>query len=192
MKNFIQDGKSLPVALSGTVVSGAVAKIGSLVGVYSQSGDNGDSVEVSFEGVYEVAKEAPLVISQGDRLYWDAGASKMTKTSAGNTFAGFAAAAALSAATVVEIKLVAGDSSASLSASAYVAPLSGTLTGTTDDTIEDVADIALSTSDTYSDAAVNSAVNAAILDVNLQLKELQVKQEEILDALVAAGLMAAS
>jgi len=61
--------------------------------------------------------------------------------------------------------------------------LAGTLTGSTDGTIADVADIALSTSDTYTDAAVNAAVNAAILDLNLQLKELQVKMNAILVAL---------
>lgn len=61
--------------------------------------------------------------------------------------------------------------------------IAGTLTGTTDGTMEDVADIALSTSDTYTDAAVNTAVNAAILSLNLQLKELQTKLNELIAAL---------
>lgn len=70
---------------------------------------------------------------------------------------------------------------------AAVADLTGTLTGTTDDVMEDVADIALSESDTYTDAAVNAAVNAAILTMNLQLKELQVKINELVTALQGSG-----
>lgn len=61
--------------------------------------------------------------------------------------------------------------------------IAGTLTGTTDGTMEDVADIALSTSNTYTDSAVNTAVNAAIGEVNLQLKELQTKLNELIAAL---------
>lgn len=68
-----------------------------------------------------------------------------------------------------------------------VAVLTGTLTGTTDDVMEDVADIAISEGDTYTDAAVNTAVNAAILKMNLQLKELQVKQNELIAALQGSG-----
>ncbi len=70
---------------------------------------------------------------------------------------------------------------------AAIAVLTGTLTGTTDDVMEDIADIALSTTDTYTDAAVNAAVNAAILTANLELKELQVKLNELTVALQGSG-----
>lgn len=74
-------------------------------------------------------------------------------------------------------------------AQAAEADIAGTLTGTTDGTMANVADIALSTSDTYADADVNTAVNVAIAAVNLQLKELQVKQNALLAKLRAAGVL---
>lgn len=51
-------------------------------------------------------KEAPLVINTGDKVYWDATAGKVTKTSAGNTYCGVCVEAAASAATTVTILLM--------------------------------------------------------------------------------------
>lgn len=59
----------------------------------------------------------------------------------------------------------------------------------TDLAIVDVADIALSTSDTYTDADVNGAVNAAILEVNGQLAAIESKLNELIAALVTAGVL---
>ena len=176
--------------VSGDVIVFAQVGVGVVIGTVA-SGDEG---VLQMMGVFLLAKEAPLVMSQGDRLYWDAGAKKFTKTVGSNMVAGFAYADATSAATSVEIMLIpmADSDPGQLAQAAVVADLAGTLTGSTDDTIADVADIALSTSDTYTDAAVNTAVNAAILDLNLQLKELHVKQKELTAALKTAGLMATS
>jgi hypothetical protein len=76
-----------------------------------------------------------------------------------------------------------------LSSAAAIPDLAGALTGATDGTIVDVAAIALSTSDTYTDAAVNTAVNTAITSVNLQLKELQDKVNDILAAARETGVI---
>ena len=52
-----------------------------------------------------ITKTTPLVITQGDALYWDDGAREVTKTAAGNHHIGLAAADALSGATTVTTML---------------------------------------------------------------------------------------
>jgi len=54
----------------------------------------------------EINKEAPLVISGGDTVYWDDGAKKVTKTAQGNTKCGMAVEDAASADTVAYIHLM--------------------------------------------------------------------------------------
>lgn len=60
-----------------------------------------------------------------------------------------------------------------------VALLAGSMTGSTDGTIANVAAVTTSGGNTYSD----TMLNAVITDLNLQLKELQVK----LNALITAN-----
>jgi hypothetical protein len=73
---------------------------------------------------------------------------------------------------------------------AAVADLGGSLTGTTDGDLADIAAINLSTSDSYTDAAVNTAVNAVVTAANLQIKELQVKVNDLLAKLRLANIIA--
>jgi len=74
-----------------------------------------------------------------------------------------------------------------------VADLAGALTGTADGALADVADIDIASA--AADAAnptaaeIDTAVNAAIAETNEQLKELQVKNNELLAALRAAGVV---
>lgn len=57
------------------------------------------------EAEIEAPKEAPLVISAGDTLYWDNTAKVMTKTATANTKCGVATEDAASADTVVQMHL---------------------------------------------------------------------------------------
>ncbi len=105
-KNHVQKGKVMPWT-NGTeaaVVSGEVVVVGTLVGVALGDIAIGVTGELALEEVWEVAKEAPLVIAQGDVVYWDATAGEIDKT-ATNVLAGKAFAAAASAATTVLVKL---------------------------------------------------------------------------------------
>jgi predicted RecA/RadA family phage recombinase len=205
-QNFVESGDQITVVLGSgetSFASGKLYKIGAQVGVMlsltrlgqtvfnNVASAEGDIAVVALEGVYEVTKDTPLVISVGDALYYNASEANLTKTAAGNTFCGFAHEAAGSSATTVKVRLWAGDSTEQGQA-AVVAALAGTLTGTVDGTLADVAAIALSTSNTYTDAAVNSAVNTAITSTNLQLKELQTKLNAILTALKDAEIMASA
>lgn len=106
-KNHIQKGSAMPYtnATGSDIASGDVVVVGTLVGI--AMGDIADTAtgELAIEEVWEVAKAAPLVIAQGDLLYWDTADSNVNKTATDNTLAGVAFAGAVSAATTVYIKL---------------------------------------------------------------------------------------
>lgn len=82
MKNYIQDGEAinLVVPAATTYVAGDVVPIGNLTGIAVTGGTTGDTIVVNMCGVYELAKTAPLAITQGDRLFWNTSTKKVTKT----------------------------------------------------------------------------------------------------------------
>lgn len=105
-KNFVQQGKVMTWT-NGTgaaVASGEVVVVGSMVCVALGAIAIGANGELSTEGVWEVAKETPLVINQGDKVYWDDANNRIDKTDT-NVYAGKAFATAGSAATTVLVKL---------------------------------------------------------------------------------------
>ncbi len=107
MKNFIQKGE-VTTYTNGTgsaIAAGDLVKIGLRVGVAAVDIAVGASGAVAMDGVYEVTKEAPLVITQGDLLYLDATSGQLDKTASAQTLAGYAFASAVSAAVVVQVKL---------------------------------------------------------------------------------------
>ena len=90
MVNYIQEGDRLQVtAGEGGITSGAVVLVGTKVTVAVTSALQIQVAVVATSGVYEIAK-ATGAITKGDALYWDATASKLTKTSLSNTLAGYA------------------------------------------------------------------------------------------------------
>ena len=104
MKNKIKDGKSLQYTATAAIVSGEVVPMNDLHGVAITDAAIGEVVEVLLSGVFEIPKEAPLVINQGDMLYWDIATKKADKTNT-NKFIGYAVVAAGSADTTVQCKL---------------------------------------------------------------------------------------
>lgn len=107
MKNFVQRGDVITYKNAGAAIkSGDVVPLAAGVGVAAVDiAATTGSGSVVMEGVFKLAKEAPLVIAQGDKLYWDNTAKVFTKTAMGNTIAGFAHEAALSADTTVLVNL---------------------------------------------------------------------------------------
>jgi predicted RecA/RadA family phage recombinase len=104
MKNFIQEGKTIEVTASGSAIaSGDLVVVGDMVGVSAVDIADGETGTVWLMGVYEAPKASPLVINQGDTLYFDG--TELTKTATGNSFAGYAHADAASADSVVLVKL---------------------------------------------------------------------------------------
>jgi predicted RecA/RadA family phage recombinase len=80
MKNFVQKGSTLTMTAPADVTSGQLVVVGSIVGVAGFDAATGTDVEITVEGVFELPKVTTDVIAQGDKLYWDSGQAKLTKT----------------------------------------------------------------------------------------------------------------
>ncbi len=105
-QNHVQKGDAMPWT-NGTgsaVASGDVVVVSAMVCVALGDIADGEEGNLATCEVFEVAKEAPLVIAQGDIVYWDAVNSNIDKTDT-NVRAGKAFAAAASADTTVLVKL---------------------------------------------------------------------------------------
>ncbi len=128
MKNYIQDGKVIVVeAPEDGIVSGQIVNVGVMSGVAASSGDEGDSVAVNLEGVFEVEKTTSLVITAGDEVYVNTTTNKVTKTITDKPL-GVAFASAESADTTVIVKLIPkkGDTNSTITQAANVAAIGAT------------------------------------------------------------------
>lgn len=107
MKNYIQPGKTVTVIAGGTVASGDPVLSGSIFGVAAYGAVLNDEVELDTEGVFELPKITTDDIGVGDKLYWDAGNSKLTKTAGTGSkpLVGFATKAAGNGVTTVQCSL---------------------------------------------------------------------------------------
>ncbi|MBN9308727.1 DUF2190 family protein [Devosia sp.] len=111
MKNFIQPGNVLTVtAPAGGVESGAALLVGSLFGIANGNAAEGEDVELSLTGIYELPKVSAQAWTQGAKLYWD-NATKLVTTAAAagaNALIGVAAKAAANPSATGEVRLSAG------------------------------------------------------------------------------------
>jgi len=83
---------------AGAVSAGQVVVIGDVVLIAHRDIAAGELGALAAEGgVYDVAKEAPLVVADGVLLYWDDTANKVTTTAGANKRFGNARGSALSA-----------------------------------------------------------------------------------------------
>jgi predicted RecA/RadA family phage recombinase len=106
MKNYIQPGKVLTLIAPTTLLSGAVVIVGSFVGIAATDAAEGSPIEVSTEGVFELAKMAPQVWAQGSLVYWDGAAAKATTFATGGLpLVGIATESAGSATTIGRVKI---------------------------------------------------------------------------------------
>ena len=105
-QNFVQKGEVIPftVPASTTIASGDGVVVGAMFGVALNPGVAADQIQVALEGVFTLAKGSGA-ISVGAKVYWDAANKVITTTASGNTFAGYAYAAALSGDTQLNVIL---------------------------------------------------------------------------------------
>jgi predicted RecA/RadA family phage recombinase len=130
MKNFIQKGNVLQYTAGADVSSGDVVVSGDYVGIAVADIANGETGSVSIEGVYELAKEASLVVAQGDKLYWATDDEEVT-LDVSDTPIGTAFEASGSAATTVLVRLAGDSATAQAENVAQVTTADGTDAGTT-------------------------------------------------------------
>lgn len=105
MKTQINKGRAIEITAGGNIASGAPVKVGSLVGIASNTYVSGDTAVIWLEGTHFINKTASQAWTAGVLLYWDATAGSFTTTSSGNTLAGYAYADAASADTTGYILL---------------------------------------------------------------------------------------
>lgn len=104
-KLYVMSGDVLDHTPSSAVSSGQVLVLGKRVGVALGDIAANATGAVRVRGVFVLAKKSTDDMAQGALLYWDAVAGNLTTTTTSNTLAGFAATAAGSGATTVEISL---------------------------------------------------------------------------------------
>src|SRR5687768_6208550 len=95
MTNKIREGKSIEYSNSGSAISaGDVVVLESSIGVALTDIDaTTGKGTVEIEGVFELAAVNDDAFGQGEDLFWDSSAGKLTQVGAGNTYAGIAAKA---------------------------------------------------------------------------------------------------
>lgn len=112
MKTFIQDGKLMNYANSGSaILSGAIVPIGNLLGVAAVNIDATTGTgAVAMEGVFSLNKATGETWAQGDPIFYDKSAINCTKTPTSNadTLIGHAWEAQLNADTTGLVKLLEG------------------------------------------------------------------------------------
>lgn len=105
MQNQINEGTTLEWTngTGGDIASGKLVVIGSIVGVAMGIIKNGATGVVNVRpGIVEMGKTAALAITQGDKLYINAGTGLVTKTNT-DTFVGYAAKAEIGASATVQV-----------------------------------------------------------------------------------------
>lgn len=107
LADYVQADDRIPYTNGGTALAiGDVVVLASGVSaaVCDRAFAANAAGSLATRGIFLCAKEAPLVIAIGAKVYWDNTAKKVTTTSASNTECGIAVAAALSADTTVLVR----------------------------------------------------------------------------------------
>lgn len=103
--NFVAAGNSIEVtAPVGGVVGGAVYKQGEFIGVVEATAAEGEIFTLHLAGAWTVPKATSLVITKGDKVYWDVADGNFNKTSTDNFYAGKAFSTAASNDTTFDIR----------------------------------------------------------------------------------------
>ncbi len=106
MKNYLQPGKTLTVASPGTITSGQLLVVGSIVGIANYDATVSDPLEIDIEGVFAVPKVSGDAIVAGDKLYWNGTALTKTPATGSKPLVGYATEAAGAGVTVVYCNLL--------------------------------------------------------------------------------------
>lgn len=106
MNNYIQRGERLDLTPAADVASGTGYLFGtSLFGVAAGDVASGEVGAFITEGVVDIAKTSALVISVGDRLFWDSTNSVVNKTTSAQQCVGIAVSAAANPSATVRMKI---------------------------------------------------------------------------------------
>lgn len=182
MKNYKEKGDVLDYtnATGSDIASGDVVIVGNLVGIAVTDILDTEAGAVNLTGAYELTKDTPLAISQGDELFWSVADQEVTKTATDKPL-GTAFVAAASNDTTVIVKLYGQGNGVPVAA--LVAQLTDNSGGTGNDTLAVIA------AGTPADLAAQGVINGVIAD---NFADLAAKLNATLTALKNAGIMASA
>ncbi|MEE4331733.1 MAG: DUF2190 family protein [Wenzhouxiangella sp.] len=90
MKNYVQPGNTITLTAPYDVASGDGLLVGAVFGIAAGNAANGETVEATLVGIFDLTKAASQAWAIGDKIYWDNTAKVATKTASGNTAIGVA------------------------------------------------------------------------------------------------------
>lgn len=90
MKNYIQPGNTVTLAVPYDVVSGNGFLLGAIFGIAAGDALMGEDAEATLVGVFDLTKAASQAWVVGDKVYWDDTNKVATKTATANTLIGVA------------------------------------------------------------------------------------------------------
>ena len=106
MKNYLQNGHILRVTSPASgIASGDALIVGSIFGIAAYSSAEGDPVELSTTGVFQLPKASAAVLAVGARVAWDDTGKEVTTPGAGRFPIGVAVEAAGNGITSVAVRL---------------------------------------------------------------------------------------
>lgn len=106
MQNYIQNGHVITVTTpAGGIASGDGLIVGSIFGIAAYSSAEGDPVELSTTGVFQLPKATAAVLTVGARVAWDNTAKNINVPGAGRFPVGIATEAAGNGITSVAVRL---------------------------------------------------------------------------------------
>ena len=106
MKTYIQNGHVFRVTTpAGGIASGDGLIVGNIFGIAACSSAEGDPVEISTTGVFQLPKASAAVLTVGTRVAWDNTAKEVNTPGAGRFPIGIATEAAGNGITSVAVRL---------------------------------------------------------------------------------------
>jgi predicted RecA/RadA family phage recombinase len=106
MKKLAQKGRIMQYANAGSAIaSGDVVVLVQRIGVALEDIATSASGSVQLDEVHTLTSDTGTAYAQGDKLYWDAGNSRLTKTATANIPAGEAHEAKVSGGTTAKVRL---------------------------------------------------------------------------------------
>lgn len=107
LAQYVQDGRYIDYTPNADVAAGAVVVVGDLVGVAVRPIPANTAGVLAVQGIFEMPKTTGggTAIAFGTTVYWDAGNSRATATSAGNKLLGKTAKAAVDGDATVRVRL---------------------------------------------------------------------------------------
>lgn len=105
MKNYVAPGDTVDLTAPANLVSGQAVLIGTIFGCAKQAIASGQVGPIQIKGIVTLPKDTALVISEGDRVFWDAANSWVDKTSAAQVCVGRAVQTTLAATPTIQVLL---------------------------------------------------------------------------------------